>query len=177
MDACFVSSLVDIGPVVLEKIPRTIFAVSLLSPLERTWLFICLYSLHPGLICTKCGRHWRRGFGNEYLLNFAISLLKGVALFWNKLESCFQCFADGLGLTDRQTDRCFCLLLFSLIYPIFRAPAQYKYQTEEIDGLLTVLPPPPHVLAYGQLNHCRKLTLRGKWDTPLFDVLPLEINN
>ena len=59
---CFVPSLVEIGPVVLEKkffkFHQCIFAISLLSPLEKgrgTSFEKNLNPLHPGMLCAKFG--------------------------------------------------------------------------------------------------------------------------
>ena len=85
---CFVPSLVEIGPVVLEKkifkIGQCIFAISFLSPLrkgrgpslEQTWIPIT-----QRMLCAKFGWNWLSGFGEE---DFLI-LLMYFSLFRNYL--------------------------------------------------------------------------------------------
>jgi hypothetical protein len=68
----FVSSLVEIDPVVLEKIfkrPPSYFHIFvIISPLKRTWPFIWsnLNFLHPRIICTKSAWIWFAGSGDDF---------------------------------------------------------------------------------------------------------------
>ena len=69
---CFVTSLVEIGPVVLEKkmfkFRQCIFAICvIISPLKRAGPFIWtnLNPLHPRMLCAKFGWNWPSGSGEE----------------------------------------------------------------------------------------------------------------
>ena len=69
---CFVPSLVEIGPVVLEKkifkFRQCICTICvIISPWKRTEPFIWtnLNPLHPRMLCAKFGWNWTSGSGEE----------------------------------------------------------------------------------------------------------------
>ena len=98
MQECFVPSLVEIGPVALEKIfkcRQCIFAVSLsISPLKRSKLYIWtnLISVHSRMIHKSI---WNStGSGADDFFRFYLHLEKDVVLNWNTFE--FSLFQDYL---------------------------------------------------------------------------------
>ena len=97
IQGCFVLSLVEICPVVLEKKifnkRECIFAV--ISPWKRAgpFIWINLNPLHPRMLCAKFGWNWPSGSGEDFNFVNVLSLFcnylpleKGGALHLNKLE-------------------------------------------------------------------------------------------
>ena len=98
---CFVPSLVEIGPVVLEKtliLSMYFRYFVIISPWKRAGPFIWtnLNPLHPRMLCAKFGWNWPSGSGEEdflissmyfSLFRYYLPLEKGRALHLNKLES------------------------------------------------------------------------------------------
>ena len=66
---CFVPSLVEIGPLVLDFQNSFMYFryFVIISPWKRAWPFIWLNSnlLHPRMLCAKFGWNWSRGSGEE----------------------------------------------------------------------------------------------------------------
>ena len=89
-------SLVEIGPVVLQKISfkfcECIFAISKLSPVGKGRVASFLNPLHPRIfwcqVWLKLSIGSREDFVNGYLLfRYFVPFEKGVALYLNKIET------------------------------------------------------------------------------------------
>ena len=94
------ASLVEIGPMFLEKIQNLLNVFSHFPnflPLENNgpFIWINLNPLHPMLLCAKFGRYWPCGSGEEDVLKFVnvfsqfrnyLPLEKGRTFIWTNLS-------------------------------------------------------------------------------------------